>query len=92
MVTRAGQFDIGKADGSFQPALKFYLFKVHSDAARMVSDNGKALPHFDSLDALNAATGAGWATGTDRFGPVTHVRVTAAKARTLALALGQPRM
>lgn len=82
----------GTVAGSYQPALKFYLFKVHGDAANMVSDNGKALPHFDNLDALDAATGQGWASGTDRFGPVTYIRVTAAKARTLALALGQPRM
>jgi alpha-glucosidase len=82
----------GEAAGSYQPALKFYLFKVHGGAASMVSDDGKALPHFDNLDALGAATGQGWASGTDRFGAVTYVRVTAAKARTLALALGQPRM
>ncbi len=84
--------ETGAVDGSYQPALKFYLFKVHSRAASVVSDNGKALPHFDNLDAFDAASGQGWATGTDRFGPVTYVRVTSAKARTLALALGQSRM
>ena len=62
--------------------------KVYGGAAHMVSYNGKALSHYDNLDALDAATGQGWASGTDRFGPVTCVRVTAAKARTLALALG----
>jgi alpha-glucosidase len=81
----------GGVEGSFRPALKYYLFKVHAGAADMVSNNGQVLPHLDSLDALDASTGEGWATGMDRFGPVTHVRVTAAKARTLALALGQPR-
>ncbi|MEO5829104.1 MAG: glycoside hydrolase family 31, partial [Rhodanobacter sp.] len=81
----------GEVAGSYQPALKFFLFKVHGSAAGMVSDNGKALPHFDNLDALDTATGQSWASGTDRFGPVTYVRVTAATARTLALALGPPR-
>ncbi len=81
----------GAVAGSYQPALKFYLFKVHGGAAGMVSDNGKPLPHFDNLNALNDATGQGWSSGTDRFGPVTYVRVTAAKARTLALAYGPPR-
>lgn len=77
----------GEVTGSFTPALKFYLFKVHGSAARTVSSNGKSLPHFDHLDALAAADGQGWATGTDRFGAVTWIRVPAAQARTLALAL-----
>jgi alpha-glucosidase len=91
-TSRGVRIETGAVTGSYQPDLKFYLFKVHGGAAGMVSDNGKALPHFDNLDALDAATGQGWASGTDRFGPVTYVRVAEATARTLALALGLPRM
>ena len=84
--------ETGPVEGSYRPALKSYLFAVHGLSARRVSEAGNALTHFDSLVALNLASGDGWATGTDRFGPVTYVRVTAAQAHTLALALGPPRM
>lgn len=84
--------ETGAVAGSFTPALKFYLFKVHGGTASTVSDNGKALPHFDNLQALEKADGQGWATGSDRFGKVTYVKVPAAQARTLALAWGQPPM
>ncbi len=77
--------------GSYVPALKYYLFKVHGGQAHAVDDGGRALQHFASLDALDASGGEGWASGTDRFGAVTWVRVTAAQARRLALRLGHPR-
>jgi alpha-glucosidase len=84
------RIETGEVAGSYQPALKLYLFKVHGGAANAVSGNGKSLPHFDSLDALTTASGQGWATGTDRFGAVTWIRVAASQGRTLALALRHP--
>ena len=82
----------GDVDGSYLPATRFYLFKVHGGAASMISDNGKPLPQSDSLDALAARQGQGWATGTDRFGPVTYVKVPTGQPLTLALTFGQSRM
>jgi alpha-glucosidase (family GH31 glycosyl hydrolase) len=82
----------GAVEGSYIPALKFYLLKVHGDAARAVTGDGRALPHAADLDALNAAAGEGWTTGTDRFGAVTYVRVNAAQARTFALVWGHAPM
>ncbi len=83
--------ETGAVQGSYVPALKYYLFTVHGGQAHAVDDGGKALQHFASLDALDASGGEGWASGTDRFGAVTWVRVTAAQARRLALRLGHPR-
>jgi alpha-glucosidase (family GH31 glycosyl hydrolase) len=89
-VQRSGnsvQFDIGPAAGSFTPALKFYLLKIHGGAATKVSGSS-TLKSFDSLEALQHGDGEGWASGRDRFGAVTYVRVAAADARHVALTLG----
>ncbi|HWX66857.1 MAG TPA: TIM-barrel domain-containing protein [Rhodanobacter sp.] len=89
-VQRSGdtvQFEIGAAAGSFTPALKFYLLKIHGSAAAKAA-GGSTLKSFDSLDALLHGDGEGWASGKDRFGAVTYVRVAAANARHVALTLG----
>ncbi len=73
----AVQLDLGAASGSFKPALRFYLLKIHGYAATGV---GGKLPAFDSLDALQRSGGEGWARGHDRYGEVTWVRAAAARA------------
>lgn len=82
----------GAAEGRFTPALKFYLFKVHGDTASTVTADGQALARASNLAALTQGSGEGWATGTDRFGAFTYVRVNAAQARTLALVWGHAPM
>lgn len=94
-VQRTGdsvRVETGAVEGSYAPALKFYLLKIHGGTATAVDSSGVALPHLASLDALAQSHAEGWASGTDRFGAVTWVRVTAAQARTLALAWGHTRM
>ncbi len=81
------QFDIGKAGGTFRPALRFYLLKIHGTAATKVTADG-ALKFFDDLAALEHG-GEGWAKGNDRFGAFTYVRVSAATARHIALTWGR---
>ncbi len=76
------QLELGAATGSFKPALRFYLLKIHGSAATGAS--GK-LPAFDSLDALQRSGGEGWARGHDRYGDVTWVRVAAARAAQITL-------
>jgi alpha-glucosidase (family GH31 glycosyl hydrolase) len=76
------QLDIGKATGSFRPALRFYLLKIHGDTAASVSGHLKS---FASVDALQQASGEGWANGQDRYGGVTWVRIAAPHATTLTL-------
>jgi alpha-glucosidase len=82
------QFDIGEVAGSFRPALKFYLLKIHGYAANAVSGTDRAEP-FNNLASLRGSHSEGWSTGTDRFGAVTYVKVTAAKVRKLRLVWGK---
>ena len=84
-VQRSGdtvQFDLGAATGNFNPALQFYLLKIHGGAATRVSGHLKS---FDNLDALQHGTGEGWASGHDRYGDVTYVRVAATHAASVTL-------
>jgi alpha-glucosidase (family GH31 glycosyl hydrolase) len=90
-VQRQGKnvrFVTGTVSGHYKPALKFYLLKIHGGTTTAVNRNAVALKTFDSLDALTHSQGEGWASGHDRYGAVTYVRVTAATAHDIALTLG----
>ena len=80
------QFDIGAVSGTFKPALRFYLLKIHGRPASSVIVNGKPLASSDSLGVLQQGDSEGWASGHDRFGAVTYVRIAAAAAKTVLLA------
>ena len=78
------RFGTSAVSGSFKPALKFYLLKIHGGAAAHISGG---LKPFDDIDALQRSSGEGWANGHDRYGDVTWVRVAAARAASLTLDL-----
>jgi alpha-glucosidase len=80
------QFEIGAVAGSYKPALQFYLLKIHGRSTTAVTGNNTQLPSFASLDALQHSQAEGWASGRDRFGAVTWVRIAAGKPQTLVLA------
>lgn len=87
---RAGssiRFETGKVEGAFRPALAFYLLHIHADPAKAVHVDGRALAGLPDLDALRASHGEGWASGHDRFGAVTYVRVAAGKTQGITLDL-----
>ncbi|WP_343124464.1 TIM-barrel domain-containing protein [Rhodanobacter sp. B04] len=81
----AVHFETTAPAGSFKPALKFYLLKIHGDAATAVASASGTMPSFASLDALRQRQGEGWASGHDRYGTVTWVRVSAAVAQRITL-------
>jgi alpha-glucosidase len=78
-------FDTGAASGTFKPALRFYLLKIHGMAASTVAVAGKPLPSRHSVDDLQKDGTPGWASGHDRFGAVTWVRMAAGQAQTVEL-------
>ncbi|RDS80184.1 glycoside hydrolase family 31 protein [Dyella monticola] len=67
--------------GSYKPALKYYLVKVHGIAATSVG----TLKSYASADALLAAKGEGWTVHHDRYGSVTVLRIAAGQARHVTL-------
>ncbi len=82
---RVVNFHAGDASGNFKPAWRHYVLAIHGDAAGIVRSAGKPLPRLDSIEALRAADGEGWAQGKDRFGEVTYVKLMAGVARDVQL-------
>jgi alpha-glucosidase (family GH31 glycosyl hydrolase) len=78
-------FHAAAPSGNYQPALRDYLLAFHGDIAGAVNNGGQALPRFDSVDALRAASGEGWAHGQDRYGEVTYVKIAAGADRHVQL-------
>ncbi len=82
------QFDLGAVQGRYKPALRDYLVKIHGLAAHAIrSANGK-LTFYQGLDALRKAPGEGWASGHDRYGAVTYLKLAAGKPCRISLSGG----
>ncbi|KGI76873.1 TIM-barrel domain-containing protein [Oleiagrimonas soli] len=76
------RFALAAPTGSYAPALRHYLVKIHGTAAHAVA----GLSHrYADLKALRQADGEGWATGSDRYGPVTWIRMNARHAQSITL-------
>jgi alpha-glucosidase (family GH31 glycosyl hydrolase) len=80
----AAVFTIEAPRGSYKPALKYYLVKIHGLAVA-VSNGSGMLKSFSSAEALQAAKGEGWVSARDRYGPVTLIQLDAAQARRITL-------
>ena len=85
----AVEFKLGQPSGSYKPALRHYLLAIHGGAAKGLSVNGKPAARADSLDALQKAD-AGWATGRDRYGEVTWVKLDAGTAADVRIETKSP--
>ena len=82
---RGVKVEILAATGPYKPALRSWLLQVHGITARTISD--ASLKAYPDLSALKQAEGEGWATGKDRFGQVTYLRVEAGLAKPTTLQL-----
>ncbi|NOU76045.1 DUF5110 domain-containing protein [Paenibacillus sp. LMG 31458] len=80
-------FALGAKSGSYTPALRSYIVKLHGSAGTSVTNNSAAMTSYASLEALKAAAGEGWATGKDIYGDVTYVKVAAAAASSKSIAV-----
>ena len=78
-------FSTAAPAGSYRPALRHYLVRVHGLAAHAVDGS---LQHYATPAAMEAADGEGWSTASDRYGPVTVLKLDAGAARTLTLRAG----
>jgi alpha-glucosidase (family GH31 glycosyl hydrolase) len=71
--------------GTYKPALKYYLVKIHGLNAAAVNSGSDTLKSLGSAEALQAQKGEGWATGHDRYGPVTLIQLAAGQERQITL-------
>ena len=75
-------FGTAAPEGSYRPALRHWLVRVHGFAAGAVDG---PLRHYATPAALEAAAGEGWSTASDRYGPLTVLKLDADTARALTL-------
>ncbi len=75
-------FSVAAPEGSYQPALRHYLVRVHGIAAQTVDG---ALKRYATPAALAAADGEGWSTASDRYGALTVLKLDAGAARAVTL-------
>ncbi|TAM97338.1 MAG: glycoside hydrolase family 31 protein, partial [Rhodanobacteraceae bacterium] len=71
--------------GSYRSSLRHYLVRVHGIAAAKVRTRDAALEHYATPSALESAAGQGWATGHDRYGAFTVLRLDAGASRDVTL-------
>ena len=71
--------------GSFEPALRSYIVRVHGRNALAVLMTGKPLPKKLTEAQLMKTDESGWANGHDRFGLVAIIRVPAQRAANVVL-------
>ena len=79
----SAQFTTGEKRGSYTPDVKNYIVKLHVKSTGVVTADNVALTKYNSLDALKSATGKGYAIGTDIYGDVVYVKVTAGQKTTI---------
>lgn len=79
-------FSTDAASGSFHPALRDYLVRVHVANAQSLVPAGGKLREYPDEAALKTADGEGWARGHDRFGQVIYLKLKAGVARSVRLA------
>jgi alpha-glucosidase (family GH31 glycosyl hydrolase) len=77
-------FDTAAPTGTYKPPLRQYEVRLHGIAARTVAIGGSGSKHFANVSELESVHADGWATGNDRYGPVTVVVVEAGTAEHIA--------
>jgi alpha-glucosidase len=65
-----------KPSGTYKTALKFYLIRIHGSAARNVLLNGDQLPRKSEAELIKTGQNS-WASGQDRFGSLTILKIPA---------------
>jgi alpha-glucosidase (family GH31 glycosyl hydrolase) len=78
------RFTLARPTGTYKPPLREYEVNLHGISARAVSMDGVGCTHYTDLAHLESASDEGWTTGTDVYGSVTVVKVTAATARQIS--------
>lgn len=81
----AVRMTVAATTGIYPGPVRTYLLRIHT-AARQLSLMGRTLPAAGSKP-LSEEAGANWATGNDRFGPVTLLRVRAGTKQSSVITL-----
>ncbi|MBC6448663.1 TIM-barrel domain-containing protein [Actinokineospora xionganensis] len=71
--------------GTYATPLTHHIVKVNKWSGAGATIDGAGAQRYDSLAALKAAPGEGWATGADQYGGYTAVRVAVGTAKQVVI-------
>jgi len=77
--------NLDKPTGSFRPALRTYIVRIHGIAARAVQQGHAQMKRSQAAGKDATPSEGEWSTGRDRFGPFTVVRIAAGEASALVV-------
>ena len=80
----AVRFALAAPTGTYKPPLREYEVRLHGISARSVTIDAVEGRHYADLAQLENGCAGGWTTGTDVYGTVTVVKVTAAAAKQIS--------
>jgi alpha-glucosidase (family GH31 glycosyl hydrolase) len=78
------RFALATPTGTYKPPLREYEVRLHGISARSVTIDDVEGRHYADLAQLENGSPEGWTTGTDVYGTVTVVKVTAAAAKQIS--------
>jgi hypothetical protein len=81
----AVRFTLGTPHDGYQPALQYYVIKIHGVVASRITQASGTLSRATSLDALRQENHAGWVSGNDLYGNVTYIKLAAGKPADIRL-------
>jgi alpha-glucosidase len=87
------QFDIEAPKGTYKPALRYYVVKMHDFLASQVSPSGQrsnAWHRAENIDDLRQSDQTGWTTGEDIYGNVTYLKLPAGTSTSVTLTQAAP--
>ena len=82
----ATHLNFGKPSGSYQPALKSFLIKIHGSTASRVLLEDNPLPEVSEEDLIQTEKVA-WCGRRDQFGPLTILRIPSRRETAITVQL-----
>jgi alpha-glucosidase (family GH31 glycosyl hydrolase) len=78
------RFALAAPTGTYKPPLREYEVRLHGISARSVTFDAVEGRHYADLAQLENGSADGWTTGTDVYGSVTVVKVSASAAKQIS--------
>ncbi|OOM04931.1 TIM-barrel domain-containing protein [Clostridium acetobutylicum] len=83
------QFNISPKTGYYKSDLKNYIVKMHVKSSGDVTVGGRRITRYASYDELKNAQGEGYVVGTDTYGSVVYIKVSAGHDKNINVPCNQ---
>jgi hypothetical protein len=76
---------LSEEKGFYAPPLAWYILRVHGRAGTGVTVDGQPAAGLAGYENLRNGSTEGWASGTDKYGPVTWIKVGSRAAKSVII-------